>query len=225
MQDRVDHQLVTELRIDHQVVERAVWPYLAEVAADERGALCVNFFDELRCFLLTFSEGHHAADFFFGRRKDENVERVGAVLQNERRAAAQDDAVAARGDIRHNLAQDAHHAVRVEHTSRVAIHRQMPLVASSRVHFEKAVEKRIAAFVATLGGFVVDSGYASDFFGEVAIPELPAEALGKTLRDHGAAAAVFPLDRDDSDLHGYRQYTTSYLIRTYWAGGNRGFGG
>src|SRR5271156_3949678 len=53
-------------------------PLLAEVVADEFGAVAIDFGDELLRFFFCFADGFDAADFFFVGGVDENVERVGA---------------------------------------------------------------------------------------------------------------------------------------------------
>ena len=72
-------------------------PLLAEVAADELGALAINFFYQLRGFLFGFSQGHDATDFFFVGGEDEGVESVGAIAEDVGGAAADDDAITAGG--------------------------------------------------------------------------------------------------------------------------------
>jgi hypothetical protein len=188
---------------------------LAEIVADEFGAVAIDFGYELLRFFFRFADGFDAADFFFVGCVDENVEGVGAVAQEVGLAAADDDAIAARGDVVNHSVQHFNHAIGVEYPG--AADSERAFVAAARVNFEEAIEERIDALVAALGVALVDIGGAGDFGGNFLVPEFPAEALGEGFGDERAAAAVFAFEGDDSYRHRWRQSETTGDLRSMQA--------
>ena len=134
LQDGLDYEFVAEFRIDHDVVERAVRPLLAEVVTDEIGAVAIDFGDELLRFFFGFADGSDAADFFFVRSVDENVEGVGAVTQEIGCATADDDAIAARSDVFNDFLQHLDHTISVEDAG--PTDSEGALITAARLNFE-----------------------------------------------------------------------------------------
>src|ERR1700733_4381484 len=195
LQNRFDYELIAEFGIDHNIVERAVRPLLAEIVADEIGAVAVHFGDELLGFFFRFADGFDATDFFLVGSVDENVEGIWAVAQKIGRAAANDDAIAARGNVFNDFLQHLDHAVGVEN-ARVA-QTERSFITAARINFEQTIKKGIYALVAALCFTVVHIGGAGDFGGDFRVPEFPAEAFGERSADERAAAAVFPFEGND----------------------------
>src|ERR1700733_7940169 len=195
LQDRFDYELIAEFGIDHDVVERAVRPLLAKIVADEIGAAAGPFGAGLPRFFFRFADGFDAADFFLVGSVDENVEGIWAVAQKIGRATADDDAIAARGNVFNDFLQHLDHAVGVEN-ARVA-QTERSFITAARINFEQAIKKGIYALVAALCFTVVHIGGAGDFGGDFLVPEFPAEAFGERSRDERAAATVFPFEGDD----------------------------
>ncbi len=174
-------------------------PLLAEIVADEIGAVAIDLGDQLLRFFFRFADGFDAADFFFVGSVDENVEGVGAIAQEVGCAAADDDAIAARGDVFDHFLQHFDHAIGVEDPR--AAESERSFVTAARIDFEEAIEEGIHALVAALGFAMVDIGGAGDFCGDFLVPEFPAEAFGERFGDERAAAAVFAFEGDDSYRH------------------------
>ena len=202
LQNHLNDVFITEFRVDHQVIERAVRPVGVEVVADERGTLAVDIVNELQRLFFAFADRFEAADLFIQRRVGKNVEAIPSVTEEIGRAPADDNGFAARSYIFHNLVKGLDHAVGVE--GGVFPDRKRSLIASPRVYLEESVEQRVDALVAALGRTRVDICYSRDFRGQVPVPQLPSQALGKCLGDGGPAAPVFAFDRDDADLHSSR---------------------
>ncbi len=196
----LDHELIAEFGVDHQVVEGAVGPLGVEIVADEGGALAVNFTDELQRFLFGFADRFEAADFFVNRGVGEEVEGVATAAKKIGGAAAHDDALAARSDILDDVVKSGDHAIGVE--GGALGDGKRAFVTAAGVHLEQAIEQIVDALVTALRGALVDAGDRGDFGGEVAVPKLPTETVGQQLRDGRAATAIFALDGDDPDGHG-----------------------
>ena len=171
----------------------------AEIVADEIGAVAVHFGDELLRFFFGFADGFDAPDFFFVGSVDENMECVRAIAQEVGCAAADDDAIAARGDVFNDFLQHFDHAIGVEDPG--PTDSESALITAACINFEEAIEEGVHALVATLGFALVDIGGASDFGGDFLIPEFPAEAFSERFGDEGAAAAVFTFVGDDFYRH------------------------
>ena len=114
LQDGLDYEFVAEFGIDHYVVEGAVGPLLAEIVADEIGAVAIYLSDKLLGFFFGFADGFDAADFFLVGGVDENVECVGAIAQEVGCATADNDAIAAGGYVFNYFLQHFDHAIGVE---------------------------------------------------------------------------------------------------------------
>ena len=202
LQDGLDYEFVAEFGVDHYVVERAVGPLLAEIVADEISAVAIYFGDKLLRFFFGFADGFDAADFFLVGGVDENVEGVGTIAQEVGGAAADDDAIAARGDVFNYFLQHLDHAIGVENAGVAEAERSF--VAAARVDFEETIEEGVHALVAALGFAMVHIGGAGDFCGDFFVPEFPAETFGEGSGDERAAAAVFAFEGDD--FYGHYQH-------------------
>jgi len=60
------------------------------------------------------------------------------------------------------------------------------------------VKAAIHALIAALDRGAIHIGDAGDFLGEQMIPELPTQTAGQFSGNGAAAAAILPLDRDQS---------------------------
>src|SRR5271168_4707164 len=211
LQDRFDYEFVPEFGVDHNVVEGAVGPFLAEIVADELGAVAIYLGDQLLGFFFGFADGFDAADFFFVGGVDENVEGIGAFAQKVGCAAADDDAIAARGDVFNDFLEHLDHAIGVKDAGVAEAERSF--ITAARIHFEETIEEGVHALVATLRFAVVNIGGAGDFGGDFLVPEFPAEAFGERSGDERAAAAVFAFEGDNFYGHCWcpgRGYNSSW---------------
>ncbi len=148
-------------------------PLFAEIVADEIGSVAIYLGDELLRFFFGFADGFDAPDFFFVGSVDENVEGVGTIAQEVGSAAADDDAIAARGDVFNDFLQHFDHAIGVKDPGPADSKR--PFVTAARVNFEEAIEEGVQALVAALGFALINVCGAGDFRGDFLVPEFPAE--------------------------------------------------
>src|SRR5690348_16382557 len=197
LHDGVDDTLIAEFRVDHQIVERARGPFLAEIVANEGGAFAIDLREEFASLFFVLAEQAQAMELLVHGRVDEKMSGVGAIAQNPRAAAADDDAVAARGDVVDDALEHHDHLVRVK-----ALDGKRAFVAAAREDVEEAMQRALHAFVAALDFAAFDVAKARDFVGEFLVPKFPAELVGAPAGDGGAAAAVFAFDGDDADAHG-----------------------
>jgi hypothetical protein len=127
------------------------------------------------------------------------VEGVVAVAQDVGGAAAHDNAPAGAGHLFDYLVEKRDHASGVKYVR--IFHGKAALVAATGKNFSQTVEQRIAPLVMVLGRRGRNTGELGDFFSECLIPQMPIQAPGEFRGNHGAAASVFALERQDAQLH------------------------
>src|SRR6202453_2069220 len=124
-------------------------PIFFEVVANEVAAVAVDFGDQFHRFLLGFSNGPQAADFFLGGRVDENVKRVGPIAQDVGRTTSDNHAIAAGGDVLDDGVQHLYHAVGIKIFG--FSEGESAFVTAAGVGFKQPVEQSIDTFVAAPG--------------------------------------------------------------------------
>ena len=111
-------------------------------------------------------------------------------------AAADHDCVSFARNLVHDLLHHRHHAVGVEYLT--AKGGGIALVTAAPEGFREAVQAAVHAFFAAHDCRALHVGEAGNFFGDEMVPELPAEVVGELSGDRGGAAAVLPLDGDET---------------------------
>src|SRR5204863_2644286 len=76
--------------------------------------------------------------------------------------------------------------------------RHVALVTSPPENLGKAVKSAVHALVTTRDYPGIDAANPGDFFGQLMVPEFPAQPLGQLLGNLSAAASEFTLDCDDA---------------------------
>jgi hypothetical protein len=93
-QNDVNHHLLADRRIHHQVKKLARWPVDSEMFLDEPGPIRINVYDQLHRLRLALALALQAMHLVIERCVDESVKGVFAVVQVIGRAAPDDDSVA-----------------------------------------------------------------------------------------------------------------------------------
>src|SRR5215467_611944 len=171
-----------------------------EVLFDEVRPILVHSFHQLHRLFLALSLPLEPAHLFFKRSVDEHVKGVGTLMQIVGRSAAHDHSVALVRGGAHQLFRHLADAFRVGQLH-AAGRGQVSFEAAAQKRLEKPVVKRISTLLALLDVTMVALEMAGDLAGKKLIPQFPAESFGDASGDVCRAAAVFPLERHDSD-HG-----------------------
>ncbi len=159
-------------------------------------AILVDRVHQFFGFALAPADFMQTAELLRARRIQKDVKRVRPLAQKIRRAPAHDDAISRSCSPFHDLLPDRHEAIGVKNVS--AGKRHVALVTSPPENLGKAVKSAVHALVTTRDCRGIDAGNLGDFFGQLMIPEFPAQPLGQLLGNFPAAASEFTLDCDDA---------------------------
>src|SRR5262245_46936666 len=125
------------------MVKAPAWPLFAEILLDELCALLVHRSDESDRFRPIGSTLREPPDFLFRRRIEEDVKRILTILQKERGAAADENAVAFIGGGVDDTLREAEDRVGVQQLQAVNI--EASFEAASQERFQQPIVERIHA--------------------------------------------------------------------------------
>jgi len=94
VENRLDHRLFTNRRVDHEVEVMTGWPFHPEVLFDEGRAVAIHRFGKLDRSLLALPHLAQPVYLLFEGSVDKNVKGVRAIVEVISRAASHDDGVA-----------------------------------------------------------------------------------------------------------------------------------
>ena len=189
--------LIAGRRIDHRVVSGAVGPVDAKIFLDELHAFVIDAVYAFLCFLLRFAARYKTSYFIFPGSVEKDAERVLAVPEEMLRAPSYDDAITGFRGVLNDTLGNLQNTFAVDDVQLVRI--QASFVTPAQKGFKKPIVEWIGAFLANLDDVLGAMCQPGDLLRQVLIPQLPAQLLGKQLRDFAAAASIFPFNRKYSD--------------------------
>src|SRR5262249_17492048 len=152
-----------------------------EILFDEIRAFPVNGLCKRHRFLLALAPQLQPADSFFKRSIDEYVKRIGSGTKVICRPAAYNHGVSFMRDFRKNLLYDFTDTLCIDHSQPAGI--EAALEAAAHERLQEPVESRISFFFMLLDVAAIALHPARDLIRQYLVPEFPAEARGRLLRD------------------------------------------
>src|ERR1700738_2945391 len=200
VQNHVNDGLIADRRIDHGVVEGAVWPFDFEIFLDEIGTLAVDAIHELLGFRLALASRQEAPDFVFSRSVKKHTQGVWTAPQKKLRPPSDDDRVSSFSGVLNDAFCNLQNTFAVNDVELVRV--EAAFITSAQKGFEEPVVERIGAFLSNL-----DDGFGAirepgNLLGQQLIPKLPAQLRRKQLSDFASAASILPFNCDDFDHAG-----------------------
>src|SRR5580692_68723 len=212
VENRLRRQLLPNRRVDHEVKAVPVRPFDAEIFLDESCPVAIYSFGKLDGVTLALPASLQPSDLAIKRRVDKYVKGIATALQIVGRAAPNDDALTAFGSTFHHALGDLPDAIGIRHLQPRGI--QTTFEAASHESLEQPVEEGVPLLFVFLHHSAVAFHQPGDFVGQQLIPQLPAQASRDSLRDIGATAPVFALDRNHLD-HGSINHNDPSIITTH----------
>ena len=123
------------------------------------------------------------------------MEGTGIFAQQIWGPATHNDRIPLPANLVHGLLHHRHHAVGIEH---LIAQTCAAFVTAAPEGLGEAVKAAVHALVAAHNGGGINLGKVGNFFGEELVPELPAQMLGQSRGNRGAAAAVLALDGNEA---------------------------
>src|ERR1700738_488475 len=214
IQNHVNDGLIADRRIDHGVIDGAVWPFDFEIFLDEIGTLAVDAIHELLGFRLALASRQEAPDFVFSRSVKKHTQGVWTAPQKKLRPPSDDDRVSSFSGVLNDAFCNLQNTFAVNDVELVRV--EAAFITSAQKGFEEPVVERIGAFLSNL-----DDGFGAirepgNLLGQQLIPKLPAQLRRKQLSDFASAASILPFNCDDFDHAGPNaSYSLHAMLITY----------
>src|ERR1700734_1830170 len=185
---------LTDRRVDHEMKALPVGPFDAKILLDESCPVAVHGFGQVYGFALAFSARLQPPDFRVKRSVNKYVKGIATALQIIGGSTAHNHALATFGRIFHNPLRHFADAFGIRHLQPGSI--QTAFKTAAHEGLEETVQQGISLFLVFLHHSIVAIHLPGNFVGQQLIPKLPAEPAGDSLRNVGATASVFALDRN-----------------------------
>ena len=144
------------------------------------GAISIDGVDLFDCVTLGRAGTYQSVDLVIARSIEECTEDILAIAEKILRAAANDDAWAARKCVIDHLFGNGGDAARIKQFQAIGW-RQGSLECSSKKRLKDAINRRIIFPFPLLDRLRRAVGQACDFLSQFVVPQLPAESLGEQL--------------------------------------------